>query len=469
MKSFKKIFFILFILNFSSFTNVKAVPESFADLAEKLMPSVVNISTTQTVRTSSNQFPFQFPPGSPFEEMFKEFQRPTERKASSLGSGFIIKENGTVITNNHVIANADDILVRVDTKEYKAKVIGADPYMDIAVLKMETTDKFKPVNFGDSDKARVGDWVVAIGNPFGLGGTVTSGIISARNRDINLTRYDDFIQTDASINQGNSGGPLFNLKGEVVGINTAIIAPGQAGSIGIGFAIPANAASNVIDQLINFGETRRGWLGVRIQEVTKEIAEAVKLKKTEGALVASVGEKSPADKAGIKAGDIILEFDGKKIDVMRTLPKVVAGTEVGKNVQLKIWRNKKLINKRLTLGRLESSQEFKAKSPKIKKTKEVEIENLKITVRDLNEEDISSRKLNKNTKGVVIMEISNISPLKGLLNINDIIIEAQKTKITKSSDLNNVVNQVKKRGDKNLLLSVIDKNNQSRYLGVKLN
>ena len=468
MKSFKKIFFILFILNFSFFTNVKAVPESFADLAEKLMPSVVNISTTQTVRTSSNQFPFQFPPGSPFEEMFKEFQRPTERKASSLGSGFIIKENGTVITNNHVIANADDILVRVDNKEYKAKVIGADPYMDIAVLKMETTDKFKPVNFGDSDKARVGDWVVAIGNPFGLGGTVTSGIISARNRDINLTRYDDFIQTDASINQGNSGGPLFNLKGEVVGINTAIIAPGQAGSIGIGFAIPANAASNVIDQLINFGETRRGWLGVRIQEVTKEIAEAVKLKKTEGALVASVGEKSPADKAGIKAGDIILEFDGKKIDVMRTLPKVVAGTEVGKNVQLKIWRNKKLITKKLTLGRLESSQEFKAKSPKIKKTKEVEIENLKITVRDLNEEDISSRKLNKNTKGVVIMEISNISPLKGLLNVNDIIIEAQKTQITKSSDLNNVVNQVKKRGDKNLLLSVIDKNNQSRYLGVKL-
>ena len=197
------------------------------------MPSVVNISTTQTVRTTSNQFPFQFPPGSPFEEMFKDFQRPTERKASSLGSGFIIKENGTVITNNHVIAGADDIIVRVDSKEYKAKVIGADPYMDIAVLKMETKDKFTTVSFGDSDKARVGDWVVAIGNPFGLGGTVTSGIVSARNRDIGMTRYDDFIQTDASINQGNSGGPLFNLKGEVVGINTAIIAPGQSGSIGI--------------------------------------------------------------------------------------------------------------------------------------------------------------------------------------------------------------------------------------------
>ncbi len=469
MKLFKKVFFILLILNLSSFANAKPVPESFADLAEKLMPSVVNISTTQTVRTSSNQFPFQFPPGSPFEEMFKEFQRPTERKASSLGSGFIIKENGIVITNNHVIANADDILIKLDTKEYKAKVIGADPYMDIAVLKMETKDKFIPVKFGDSDKARVGDWVIAIGNPFGLGGTVTSGIISARNRDINLTRYDDFIQTDASINQGNSGGPLFNLKGEVVGINTAIIAPGQTGSIGIGFAIPANAASNVIDQLINFGETRRGWLGVRIQEVTKEIAEAVKLKKPEGALVASVGEKSPADKAGVKAGDIILEFDGKKIDIMRTLPKVVAGTKVGKNVELKIWRNKKLITKKLTLGRLESSQEFKDKNPKTKKTKEIEIESLKITVRDLNTEDISSRKLNQNTKGVVIMEISNISPLKGLLNVNDIIIEAQKTPITRSSDLKNVVNEIKKRGDKNLLLSIINNNNQRRYLGVKLN
>ena len=467
MKFFRKTFFILLILNFSSFANAKPVPESFADLAEKLMPSVVNISTTQTVRTSSNQFPFQFPPGSPFEEMFKEFQRPTERQASSLGSGFIIKENGIVITNNHVIANADDILIKVDTKEYKAKVIGADPYMDIAVLKMETKDKFKPVKFGDSDKARVGDWVIAIGNPFGLGGTVTSGIISARNRDINLTRYDDFIQTDASINQGNSGGPLFNLKGEVVGINTAIIAPGQAGSIGIGFAIPANAASNVIDQLENYGETRRGWLGVRIQEVTKEIAEAVELKKPEGALVASVGEKSPADKAGVKAGDIILKFDGKKIDTMRTLPKVVANTEVGKTVEIQIWRNKKLISKKLKLGRLESSEEFKEKKSQQKKTEEFEIEKLKISVRDLNKEDISSRNL-KITKGVVITEISSKSPLKGQLNINDIIIEAKRTPITKSSDLKNVVDKIIKQGDKNLLLSIIDSNNRRRYIGIKL-
>ena len=244
MKILLKIIAVLFILN-TTLVNAKPIPGSFADLAEKLMPSVVNISTTQTIKTRSNQFdqfPFQFPPGSPFEEMFKN-RRPTERKASALGSGFIIKENGTVITNNHVIDNADDILIRVNSKEYKAKVIGSDPYMDIAVLKIQTTDKFVPVEFGDSDKARVGDWVVAIGNPFGLGGTVTSGIVSARNRDIGMTRYEDFIQTDASINQGNSGGPLFNLKGEVVGINTAIISPGQSGSIGIGFAIPANAAS----------------------------------------------------------------------------------------------------------------------------------------------------------------------------------------------------------------------------------
>ena len=467
MNFIKKIIFITILFNFSVL-NAKPVPESFADLADKLMPSVVNISTTQTVRTTTNQFPFQFPPGSPFGEMFKDFERPTERKASSLGSGFIISANGTVVTNNHVIAGADDIIVRVGDKEYKAKVIGADPYMDIAVLRIETKDQFKPVSFGDSDKSRVGDWAVAIGNPFGLGGTVTAGIISARNRDINLTRYDDFIQTDASINQGNSGGPLFNLKGEVIGINTAIIAPGQSGSIGIGFAIPANAAANVIDQLIKFGETKRGWLGVRIQEVTKEIAEVERLKKPQGALVASVGENSPADKAGIKAGDIILNFDGKKIDAMRTLPKVVASTEVGKSVELKIWRNKKLISKRLTLGRLESSEEFREKKSKVVKKVE-DIEKLKIAVRDITDEDIAKRNLNKKTSGVVITEISNRSPLINLLNVNDIIIEVQKSSVKSSSNLKKLVDDIFKKGEKTLLLTVINQNNQRRYLGVKIN
>ena len=295
-------------INFSIFGNAKDVPSSFADLAEKLIPSVVNISTTQTVTTNKNPFPFQFPPGSPFEDMFKEFGIPETRKAFALGSGFIIDLKGIVVTNNHVIKGAEDILVRVNgDQEYKATIIGADPLSDIAVLQIETKDKFIPVKFGDSDKARIGDWVISIGNPFGLGGTVTSGIISARNRTLNLSRYEDFIQTDASINQGNSGGPLFNMDGDVIGINTAILSPTGASS-GIGFAIPSNSAKRVIDQLIEFGETKRGWLGVRIQVVTKEIADAEKLDKPKGALVSNVAEGSPSDKAGILPGDIILEF-----------------------------------------------------------------------------------------------------------------------------------------------------------------
>ena len=360
MKILKRIIFqfsvIIFLINSNAFS--KTAPESFADLAEELMPSVVNISTTQTIKTQTNPFPFQFPPGSPFEEMFKEFQKPTERKATSLGSGFIINKNGTVVTNNHVIANADDIIVRVNNKEYEAKVLGADPYSDVAVLKIESPKSFKTVEFGNSDKARVGDWVVAIGNPFGLGGTVTSGIISARNRDINLTRYDDFIQTDASINQGNSGGPLFNMDGDVIGINTAIISPTGTSS-GIGFAIPSNAASTIIDQLIKYGETKRGWLGVRIQQVTKEIAVAAGLNEPRGAFIGGVSEDGPAKKAGIKTGDIILEFNGEKINTMRNLPRVVANTKPNKKVSVKIWRDKKLITKRLTLGRMESAKDFK--------------------------------------------------------------------------------------------------------------
>tara|TARA_B100002051_G_scaffold221483_1_gene215473 strand:- start:281 stop:1369 length:1089 start_codon:yes stop_codon:yes gene_type:complete len=360
MEVLKKIILRVSIIVFLFNGNVlaKPIPNSFADLAEELMPSVVNISTTQTIKTQSNPFPFQFPPGSPFGEMFKEFDKPTERKATSLGSGFIIKKDGIVVTNNHVIANADDIIVRVDSKEYKAKVLGADPYSDIAVLKIESPQNFKIVEFGNSDKSRVGDWVVAIGNPFGLGGTVTSGIISARNRDINLTRYDDFIQTDASINQGNSGGPLFNMNGDVIGINTAIISPSGASS-GIGFAIPANYASTIIDQLIKYGETKRGWLGVRIQQVTKEIATVAGLSETKGAFIGGVSDGSPAEKGGMKTADIVLEFDGQKIQTMRNLPKVVANTKPNKKVTVKVWRDKKLVTLRLTLGRMESAKEFK--------------------------------------------------------------------------------------------------------------
>ena len=250
------------------------------------------------------------------------------------------------------------VLTEISVIKYEAKVVGADPYSDIAVLKIESSKTFNTVEFGNSDKARVGDWVIAIGNPFGLGGTVTSGIISARNRDINLTRYDDFIQTDAPINQGNSGGPLFNMDGDVIGINTAIYSP-SGGSSGIGFAIPSNAASIIIDQLVKYGETKRGWLGVRIQQVTKEIAALAGLNEPRGAFVGGVSAGSPAEKAGIKTGDIILEFDGQKIRTMKNLPRIVANTKVGKNVSVKIWRDKKSVRKRLVLGRLESSEDFK--------------------------------------------------------------------------------------------------------------
>ena len=431
------------------------------------MPSVVNISTSTTVVTKSNPLPFQFPPGSPFGDMFKEFGDPQERQSAALGSGFIIDEKGIVITNNHVIQDADDIIVRVNgDQEFKAKVLGADPLMDIAVLQLETNEKFIPVAFGDSDKARIGDWVIAIGNPFGLGGTVTAGIISARNRSIGLSRYEDFIQTDASINSGNSGGPLFDMEGNVIGINTAIL--GRNGSIGIGFSIPSNSAQIVIDQLIEFGETKRGWLGVRIQDVTKEIAEVEKLDKPRGALVASVAENSPSEKAGIKAGDIILEFNGERINQMKELPAIVARTQVGKNVEVKIWRDKQEIIKNVLLGRLETSEDFKV-SEKQKTIDTIDqIEDLKITVRSLNKEDIKNRKLPNQTTGLVITGIQNNSPLAGSIEVNSIIVEAQKERIKSIDDLKQITKQVLNSNQKTILLAIYNNQNQRRYIGIKL-
>ena len=463
-----KLKFIIVILSLGFSLNVssKPVPASFADLAEKLMPSVVNISTTTTVVTKTNPFPFQFPPGSPFEDMFKEFGTPQERQSAALGSGFIIDEKGLVVTNNHVISDAEDIIVRVNgDKEFNAKVIGADPLSDIAVLQLETQEKFIPVKFGDSDKARIGDWVIAIGNPFGLGGTVTSGIISARNRSIGLSRYEDYIQTDASINSGNSGGPLFDMNGDVIGINTAIL--GRNGSIGIGFSIPSNSAKIVIDQLIKFGETKRGWLGVRIQDVTKEIAEVEKLDEPRGALVASVAENSPSEKAGVKAGDIILEFNGEEIKEMKQLPIIVARTEVGKKVKVKIWRNKKEIIKNITLGRLETSEDFKV-AEENKPQEEFQVQNLKISVRNLNKEDIKERNLPNQTNGLVITKIENNSPLFGSIEVNSIILEAQKKKIFSVKDLNQAVSQVLKSNQKTILFVIFNSQNQRRYIGIKL-
>ncbi len=463
-----KLFFIyvLFLCNYSLVSHSKEIPGSFADLAEKLMPSVVNISTTTTVTTQSNPFPFQFPPGSPFEDMFKEFGAPQERKSAALGSGFIIDEKGIVVTNNHVIQDAEDIIVRVNgDKEFKAKVIGADPLSDIAVLKLDSNEKFVPVKFGNSDKARIGDWVIAIGNPFGFGGTVTSGIISARNRSLGLSRYEDYIQTDASINSGNSGGPLFDLNGDVIGINTAIL--GRSGSIGIGFAIPSNSAKIVIDQLVEFGETKRGWLGVRIQDVTKEIADVENLDEPRGALVASVAENSPSKEAGVKAGDIILEFNGEKIKEMKELPTIVARTEVGKNVKVRIWRNKKEIIKTIKLGRLETSEDFKVAEKKTS-PKETSIDKLKIKVRLVNKEDIKSRNLPNQTSGLVITKIENDSPLKDSIELNSIILEAQKKKIRSIDDLSEVVKKVLKSDQRTILLVIYNSQNQRRYIGIKL-
>ncbi len=459
---------LILVFNFSSVSNSQNIPNSFADLAEKLMPSVVNISTTQTVVTRSNPFPnFQFPPGSPFGDMFKEFGTPQERQSSALGSGFIIDQEGIVVTNNHVIEGAEDIVVQVNgEKKFKAKVIGADPLSDIAVLKIESKEKFLPVRFGDSDKARIGDWVIAIGNPFGLGGTVTSGIISARNRSIGLSRYEDYIQTDASINSGNSGGPLFDMNGNVIGINTAIL--GRSGNVGIGFSIPSNSAKIVIDQLIEFGETKRGWLGVRIQDVTKEIADVEKLDEPRGALVASVAPNSPSEKAGVKSGDIILEFNGEKIKQMKELPIIVARTEVGKKVKVKIWRNKKEIIKTITLGRLETSEDFKISEKKEELPKETLIENLKIKVRKLSDQDIKTRNLPNQTNGLVITSIEKSSPLSGSIEVNSIILEAQKKKIRNVEDLNQALKQVLNSNQKTILLVIYNSQNQKRYIGVKL-
>ena len=460
------IFAIIFTLFFNINSFSQNIPSSFADLAEKLMPSVVNISTTQTVTTTTNPFPFQFPPGSPFEDMFKEFGTPQERQSTALGSGFIIDEKGIVVTNNHVIQDAEDIIVRVNgDKEFKAKVIGADPLSDIAVLQLETKEKFIPVKFGNSDQARIGDWVIAIGNPFGLGGTVTSGIISARNRSIGLSRYEDFIQTDASINSGNSGGPLFDMSGDVIGINTAIL--GRSGSIGIGFSIPSNSAKLVINQLIKFGETKRGWLGVRIQDVTKEIAEVEKLDKPRGALVASVAKNSPSDKAGVEAGDIILEFNGVEIKEMKELPIIVARTEVGKKVQVKIWRNKRETTKTITLGRLETSEDFKV-AEKDKSKKDIRVENLKISVKELTKEDIKKRNLPNQTSGLVVTQIDKDSPLINSVDVNSIILEAQKKKIRTVNDLNQSVKKVLNSSQKTILLVIYNSQNQRRYIGVKL-
>jgi len=351
-------------------------PDSLADLATQVSDAVVNISATQMIeakRGKGGEAMPGMPPGAPFDDLFEEFFKrrqgqggpefPRQRKSSSLGSGFVIDASGIVITNNHVIADATEVMVILtDGQKLKAEIIGKDQKVDVAVLRVKPEKPLKAVKFGDSDKARVGDWVLAVGNPFGLGGSVTSGIVSARNRNIDSGPYDNYIQTDAAINKGNSGGPLFNMDGEVIGINTAILSP-SGGSVGIGFATPANTVAPVVDQLRNFGETRRGWLGVRIQNVDDAIAENLGLGATRGALVAGVDDKGPSKPAGLKAGDVIVKFDGKPIKESRDLPKLVAATPIGKEIELVIMRGGKEHTKAVKLGRLEDGEKVASREP----------------------------------------------------------------------------------------------------------
>src|ERR1700675_783527 len=353
-------------------------PDGIADVAEKVIDAVVNISTSQTVEAKGGAegrgaIP-QLPPGSPFEEFFDDFFKNRRggpggnskggdrggdlqpRKTNSLGSGFIVDTSGIVVTNNHVIADADEInVIMNDGTKIKAELVGVDKKTDLAVLKFKPVKPLVAVKFGDSDKLRLGEWVIAIGNPFSLGGTVTAGIVSARNRDINSGPYDSYIQTDAAINRGNSGGPLFNLDGEVIGVNTLIISP-SGGSIGIGFAVPSKTVAGVVDQLRQFGERRRGWLGVRIQQVTDEIAESANIKPARGALIAGVEDKGPAKPAGIEPGDVVVKFDGKDIKEPKDLSRVVADTAVGKEVDVIIIRKGAEETKKVTLGRLEDGE-----------------------------------------------------------------------------------------------------------------
>ncbi|MFA7276853.1 MAG: DegQ family serine endoprotease [Pseudobdellovibrionaceae bacterium] len=463
-------------------------PMSFADLADTLSPAVVNISSTKKMDMSEGQaVPIMpdLPPGSPFEEFFKNYQNrnplenpegPMEAPVTSLGSGFIIDAaKGLVVTNNHVIKDADEVRVTLaDNTILDAEILGRDEKTDLALLKIKNgTHKLTAVSFGDSDKMRVGDWVLAIGNPFGLGGTVTAGIISARKRDINAGPYDDFIQTDASINRGNSGGPMFDLKGEVIGINTAIYSP-TGGSVGIGFAVPSNLAKPVIDQLIQYGKTRRGWLGVKIQTVTEEIAESFGLKGVHGALVASVTPKGPAEESKIQAGDIILEFNGQKLDAMRQLPRIVAETPIGTKVPVKIWREGKEIRLEAKVGELEKAEETglveTAQNPEGETaSKTTEIASLGVTTAAISPALRQVYNIPDDVNGVVITTVKTGSDamLKGL-SAGDVIIEANQQEIKDVAALTSVVADVQKQG-KNSLLLLVDQAGQGdvRFVAVK--
>ena len=467
-------------------------PDGIADIAEKVIDSVVNISTSQTVEAKggggNREAMPQLPPGSPFEEFFDDFfknrrggspkggdkngEMQPPRKTNSLGSGFIIDEAGVVVTNNHVIADADEInVIMNDGTKIKAELVGVDKKTDIAVLKFKPVKPLVAVKFGDSDKLRLGEWVIAIGNPFSLGGSVTAGIVSARNRDISQGPYDNYIQTDASINRGNSGGPLFNLEGEVVGVNTLIISP-TGGSIGLGFAVPSKTVAGVVDQLRQFGELRRGWLGVRIQQVTDEIAESLNIKPARGALVAGVDDKGPAKPAGIEPGDVVVKFDGKEVKDPKDLSRVVADTAVGKEVDVVIIRKGKEESRKVTLGRLEDTEKVQQVAAKTKEDpaeKPVTQKALGLDLAALSKDLRTKYKIKDSVKGVIVTGVDgNSDAAEKRLSAGDVIVEVAQEAVTNAADIKKRVDQLKKDGKKSVLLLVSNGEGELRFVALSV-
>jgi serine protease Do len=454
--------FVLLALMGATAAQARPVPESFADLAERLLPAVVNISTTQVVRERQPVMPDmpEFPPGSPFEEFFRDFferqLRPdAPRRQTSLGSGFVIDPSGYIVTNNHVIGEADEVTVTLDDgTRLEAEIVGRDAKTDLVLLKVKSEEPLPFVKFGDSDATRVGDWIMVIGNPFNLGVTVTAGIISAHHRDIRAGPYDDFIQTDASINKGNSGGPMFDMNGDVIGINTAIFSPTGV-NIGVGFAIPSNLAQPVIGQLREFGRTRRGWLGVRIQAVTDEIAESLGLEEPRGALVAKVNEGQPAAKAGMEAGDVILEFDGRPVDDSRALQRIVADTAIGKTAKVTVWRNEREVTLDVVTGELEKFEEVAEAEQPAEAVVAERTKMLGLTLSTVTPELRQRYNIGEDVEGVLITDVTAASDAaeKGL-RAGDVIIEVGQEQVSTPTDVEDKIAGARDAGRKSVLLLV---------------
>jgi len=466
------------MLVWSSVAFAALPPESFAKLTKKVEPAVVFITSKITESNGGGQqgVPFQFPPGSPFEKFFKQFggqlgqgQQQAPQPVIGVGSGFIIDPAGYIVTNNHVIDHSSDIEVKLtDGSQYPAKVIGADPKTDLGLLKIETNKPLPYVSFGNSDKMEVGDWVLAVGNPFGLGGTVTAGIISARNRDINAGPYDDFLQTDAAINRGNSGGPMFNLDGQVIGVDTAIFSP-NGGSVGIGFAIPSNIAKKVVAQLREHGTVERGWLGVKIQQVTPDMAEALNLPKPAGALVADVNADSPASRADLRQGDVILSFNGQKIDQMRDLPRLVADVRPGQSVPVEVWRNGANKTLDVTIARMEPQTMTSAPEATAPATPgKMESNDLGATLSSLSDQDRQQLKLPESTKGVLItgLQPNGQAAAQGL-RVGDVITKVDGAQVTEPSAVEADIAKAKEQNKKAVLL-LVNRQGDEIFVGLKL-